>query len=370
MKILIILNDLDVGGAQNYTISLMNEFVKMGNEVDLKVLSKNLLLSERVNDRIKIETWERKNKFDFGVIRKLKAELKSHKYDLIISSYVLYTQLANILLTNSPLILFPIHTTISRSKKDSIFMKIGFKLKKNNEIFISSINNQTEYLTKYYNLPVDFFEEINNGIDNDKFSLPPSSFDKNSFLTSMGIEVNYHLVLMVAGFRLEKRHYDAIDAFEELLKLNSNVSIAFVGDNRVDYAKQLEEYTIQKGIQNVHFFTSSMIDDIRHFYWSSDLFLLTSNSVETFPISVLEAMSTGLPCVLTSIGGAKNIIIPNENGALVIPEDINSIKEGLYSVISDYHNYKAEDIRNIIISNYSISKAAKEYINLYHKYAN
>lgn len=39
MKILVILNDLDIGGAQNYTISLMNEFVKLGHKVELRILS-------------------------------------------------------------------------------------------------------------------------------------------------------------------------------------------------------------------------------------------------------------------------------------------------------------------------------------------
>jgi hypothetical protein len=66
MKILVILNDLDIGGAQNYTISLMNEFVKLGHKIELRVLSNNLLLKHRLDKQINVKVWERKKKIVFG----------------------------------------------------------------------------------------------------------------------------------------------------------------------------------------------------------------------------------------------------------------------------------------------------------------
>jgi len=42
MKILCILNDLDIGGAQSYTINLINGFYDKGIDVRLMVLSNNI----------------------------------------------------------------------------------------------------------------------------------------------------------------------------------------------------------------------------------------------------------------------------------------------------------------------------------------
>uniref|UniRef100_UPI0039C713D2 glycosyltransferase n=1 Tax=Umezakia ovalisporum TaxID=75695 RepID=UPI0039C713D2 len=79
-------------------------------------------------------------------------------------------------------------------------------------------------------------------------------------------------------------------------------------------ASGLEEYIILKGQQS----------DVRPFYHASDLFTLTSESVETFSIAALEAMSCGLPAVLTDIGGAREMVKDGLNGFIcdTSPEDI------------------------------------------------
>ena len=57
-------------------------------------------------------------------------------------------------------------------------------------------------------------------------------------------------------------------------------------------------------------------DNVQPFYWASDIFTLTSKGVETFSIAALEALNCGLPCVLTDIGGANEMIENGVNGYL------------------------------------------------------
>ena len=47
-----------------------------------------------------------------------------------------------------------------------------------------------------------------------------------------------------------------------------------------------------------------------------DVFALTSHN-EANPISILEAMSVGLPVVATDVGGIPEIVRPGETGVLV-----------------------------------------------------
>lgn len=364
MKILCVLNDLDIGGAQNYTISLMNEFVKLGHQVELRVLSDNLQLKRRINSQVRIQVWERKKKIDFHVLSKIRNEIKYNHYDAVIASYIIYQKLSTVFLKNKPINIYPIHSTIPKSKKAILFNHIIFRCKWKNEIFLTSIDNQTKYLSEVYNLRQSFFEQIYNGVDTNKFILPPAEFNRNEFLKSKGINSKNKIILMVAGYRKEKRHVDAIEAFILLQNVFKDISLVFVGDNRIDEYNMLLEYAKTKNASNIYFFTASAAGDVRNFYWSSDIFTLTSNRVETFPITVLEAMACGLPCVLTDIGGAVDIIIEGNNGYLVEPGNIKSIKNGWKKTLQDIGYFDKQDIRKNIITKYSIQNSASQYLNL------
>jgi len=59
-------------------------------------------------------------------------------------------------------------------------------------------------------------------------------------------------------------------------------------------------------------------DDVRPFLAQADVFVLTSIS-EGIPLTLLEAMATGLPGIATDVGGNREVIVPGETGYLVPP---------------------------------------------------
>jgi len=373
VKILVILNDLDVGGAQNYTISLMNEFVKLGHIVELRVLSNIQWLKERVNKRINIKYWARKGKFDINVLLKVRNEVILGKYDYVIASYILFHKFATVLIKNIPLTIYPIHKTQEESKKSFFFDYLTFKLKRKNEIFLTSIESQTEYICNTFRLDRLFFKQIYNGINTEKFNLSPENFNRERFLNNLGIDPGNKILLMVAGFREEKRHIDAINAFILLKKELDNVFLVCLGDNRKKEREELQNYIESNNVRNIKLLLASESGDVREFYWSADVFTLTSNKVETFPISALEALSTGLPCVLTDVGGTKDFIINSFNGVLSKANNIIDIKDKWLYVLNNYEQFNKIDIRRNIEENYSIQKSAVEYLKLneaFGKYAN
>lgn len=364
MKILVVLNGLGIGGAENYTIALINEFVKQNHSVVLCVLSNDLALIDRLNCQVQVKIWPRKRKLDFEVISKIRYELKNNDYEIIISSYPIYIYLSTVFVNNYKKIIYPIHSTIPLRKRDYLLNFIMFRLKRKNEYFVTSIEAQTEYLVDKYKLCKNMFRQIYNGVEISKFTLVPKSFNKFEFLKSKGINPNNKIILMVAGFRVEKRHIDAIEAFCQLNRYEDNISLVCVGNNNYEGREHLQKVIDLKGEENIILLTASDAGNIIEYFWSADIFTLTSNKVETFAISSLEAMACGLPCVLTNIGGAKNYIIEDFNGYLCEPENIESISNSWRKALRNFNNSKRSLIRQFIIENFSIAKSVDEYIKL------
>jgi glycosyltransferase involved in cell wall biosynthesis len=100
------------------------------------------------------------------------------------------------------------------------------------------------------------------------------------------------------------------------------------------------------------------VPDVRQVYWMSDLFTLTSNRVETFSIAALEAMSCGLPAVITNIGGATEMVFDGENGFLS-GTDAESIASTWSKALD--HTFSAKDIRAIVREKFDQERMTMEY---------
>jgi len=367
MKILVVLNDLDIGGAQNYTIALINQFVRLGHDVNVVVLSENLLLKDRLSADVNVLVWKRRFKIDIAVLRKLRSEIVKGNYDGVISSYILYQKIATFGLSLPPLTLFPIHSTVDRDFKSFLVNFLLFRMKKKHERYVTSIDCQTKYLCKKHLLRPDFFHQIYNGIDTEKFSKVQDQFSRNEFLKKIRVPVDYKIILMVAGFRGEKRHIDAFVAMKLLRSEMSKVTLICVGDNRKNERDKLQNFIDEEGIEEVKLLIASEAGDVKNYYWSADIFTLTSNKVETFPISVIEAMASGLPCVLTDTGGAKDIILNKKLGRIAPVENVNAIAKAWKQVLKEYNSNDKDFIRSYAKAHFQIKSSADQYLNLLNK---
>lgn len=75
-------------------------------------------------------------------------------------------------------------------------------------------------------------------------------------------------------------------------------------------------------------------DDVRPYYEQANAFVLPSYR-EGFPNTVLEAGAMDLPCIVTNINGANEIIIPEENGIIVPSKDANVLYQAMQRFINE-----------------------------------
>lgn len=69
-------------------------------------------------------------------------------------------------------------------------------------------------------------------------------------------------------------------------------------------------------------------------YQSASLFVLPS-SAEAFGIAAVEACASGLPAIVSAVGGLTDIVIDGENGFLVQPDDVDALAAYLHRLVAD-----------------------------------
>ena len=74
--------------------------------------------------------------------------------------------------------------------------------------------------------------------------------------------------------------------------------------------------------------------DVRPFLSAMDAYLMSSK-FEGLPIAMLEAMSTGLPIVATTVGGIPEVVREEIEGRLAAPGDVERLSRGLIDLLGN-----------------------------------
>lgn len=148
-----------------------------------------------------------------------------------------------------------------------------------------------------------------------------------------GIEKEDVLILFVGYLDTFKGIFDTIDAFYKIINKKPNVKLIMVGTGP-------EENTLKKrvsklGLEKAVIFTGKLPPtNLPEYYQAADIFVLPSYT-EGLPLSILEAMSCGLPIITTNVGGIPEVVENGKNGFIIDPGDADKLKEKLEKITVD-----------------------------------
>lgn len=110
------------------------------------------------------------------------------------------------------------------------------------------------------------------------------------------------------------------------------------------------------------------VESVIPYLHTADAWVLPSLT-EALPVSMLEAMSVGLPVVVTSVGGIPEVIENGVNGLMVPPGDVNALAEALTTIVSGSPEVETmgQKARQTILKCYSLNEVAGTYDQLYRK---
>lgn len=76
------------------------------------------------------------------------------------------------------------------------------------------------------------------------------------------------------------------------------------------------------------------LNTLARFYQASDIYMHLAKA-DTFPNTILEAMSCGLPVIATGVGGIPELVEDNVNGFLIQSTDAQEIAEKAAQLLKD-----------------------------------
>ncbi len=206
---------------------------------------------------------------------------------------------------------------------DSIDSADDFAMPLRNPVIVNLLRN-ADAITTFSNQTLKLLQELGlskccfvpNFIRSKSFARPLSSNDDG-----FG-----NRVVMVSRLDIAKNPITSVLAFSKVVKEEPQATLQIVGYGPLyEYVNSLiRKLNLEDSVKLV-----GMQKDVRKFLWNNDIFLGTRGSY----IATLEAWASGLAVVAPAFGIMNEIIINEENGLLVRPNDVEQLASSIIKLI-------------------------------------
>jgi len=240
-------------------------------------------------------------------------------------------------------------------------MNIRFRLLSKIDAFIPISSPMSNSYRKTI-LPQAKLHQIHNGVDTELFFPPLSNKEKRIIREKLLLPEQPKITVFVGAIIKRKGVDTLIEAWKEVNKQIPTALLILIGPDSFDgfdtdstpyikFANKMKKIVFEKKL-NIKFIGRS--DEVPLFLRASDLFVLPSRR-EGFGNVVVEAMSTGLPLILTKMDGISYDLIEQGQQGFIV----NSSKE-----LSEKIVYLLENEGDLIAMGKKARKRALEKFDL------
>lgn len=187
---------------------------------------------------------------------------------------------------------------------------------------------QAQYMVDGLNCPPEKIHIIYNGVDPEGFD--PT--DDRRAVAEFGIGSSDKVVGIVAALRPEKDHSTFLRAARMVLDRVPAAKFLVVGEGPM--RAEIERHVAVLGLDDCVTLTGCLAD-VPAVLRAFDVAVLSSFSVECFPMALLEAMAAGRPAVCTAVGGVPEMVDEGVTGFLVPVRDPSALADRLVAILTD-----------------------------------
>lgn len=335
--IVLVIDDLEFGGAQRQVIELANNIDAERFEVHVCTLSDYVPLGPQLRDAdIRLHTIEKRHKLDFTVVPRLAHLLRSLQAD-IVHSYLFSADIASRLagrLAGTPVIIGSERNADYVPKRRHV---LAYRLTRGcADLTIANSRAGAQFNSKTHGQPISCYRVVYNGVDTTRFS----PRDGNEVRAELGISETDPVIGVFASFKPQKNHAMVLRAFAEVLPEHPNARLLLVGDQlygamngTAEYYRQLEELIDELKIRPNCVFLGNR-NDVERIYPICDLTVLSS-CYEGTPNVLLESMACGVPVVATSVSDNPYVVKEDQTGFLVPLGDEAAMAARIRTMLTD-----------------------------------
>ena len=204
---------------------------------------------------------------------------------------------------------------------------------------------------------------IPNGIDGDKFKPNPQA--KNQLREELGLHPNTPIIGYLARLHPQKDHPLFFKAANRLLDQTDDVHFILAGNHITEEFLAFRSY-LDNPVKNTHFHLLGRRPDSHLITAGLDIATLTASGDEAFPLTILEAMACGTPCVSTDVGDVRTMI---GNTGIVVPVgDPEALAQAWWKMLNasdEERIHIGERSRKKVLASYTSERMAARFLEEY-----
>jgi len=365
MKILEITFHLNPGGAERFVVDLSNELSKT-NEVTLLALKEDKSnpeeylfykfdLSERIEYKNVGLPSSYYKPFTMWIVYKTIKEENPDIVHMHGAGMPKFCYLANLFLGKKITFVQTIHNDINRGYSTKIYNFLHATLGRWKMIRFAAIS-KTNYHEQIKRYPHTMSTYIVNG--RAPMRLTPKSDDVKHEIALFKKTNDTIVILHIARCNPQKNQMLLINSFNALTANGTDAILLMIG---YGYDSELGASLKAMAGSNVYFLGTRK--NISDYMANADLFVLSS-TYEGMPITIIEALLSGVPIVSTPVCGAVDAI-DGKNGVLSDNFTTESYTAALSKAIGNLTYYKENAQRMKDNSPYTIKACADKYLEFF-----
>jgi glycosyltransferase involved in cell wall biosynthesis len=323
-----ITTSMPVGGAEVLLSNLLRRMDRNTIFPNLICLKELGYLGEQLAGEIPTFSHLLKSKWDLGVLRRLSRLLTHHGADAVITvgagDKMFWGRLAACA-AKLPVVCSALHST---GWPDGIG-HLNRLLTPWTDAFIGVAESHAEHLRCRERFPAGKVKVIPNGVDTNRFR--PNPEQRSTIRKSLRLPPHCPLVGIVAALRPEKNHGLLVRSAVRILTEHPQTHFLIIGDGTE--RSHIENQVRDLGLQH-RFHLLGNRSDTPQLLAALDVFTLCSLN-EANPVSILEALATGIPVVSTNVGSISETVIHDVTGLLVPSENACALSRAVNNLLHD-----------------------------------
>ncbi|MBB6207893.1 lipid galactosyltransferase [Borreliella lanei] len=175
------------------------------------------------------------------------------------------------------------------------------------------------------------YKIIPNGVDRKLFIKTLSKEKKDEILKKHNIKQTDKIIIFVGRINKEKNINLLVTHLKDLLMQNKNYKLIIIGKGSEE--KEIKNFSIKHGLEKQILLIGTIPwEEICYYYKISDIFASLSRS-EVYPMTVIEALTAGIPAILINDYIYKDVIKEGVNGFLI--KKYENLSQCIDKVIKD-----------------------------------